>query len=70
MIIMERTTFSLTMNLTGATFDYDKEGETARLLQEVAAKVRDGAVSGPIRDGNGTTIGSYTFGTDGDNDGT
>ena len=42
-----------------AAFEDYREGETARILCEVARKIEGGSTSGKVVDANGNTIGSY-----------
>jgi hypothetical protein len=54
--------FTLTITTDGAAFaDSGTEQEVARILQEVAEKLRNGYTGGPTKDYNGNTVGSWSL---------
>ncbi len=53
--------FTLTIRTDNAAFRDDYNTEIARILEEVADRVRDGAISGACRDVNGNTVGGFGF---------
>jgi hypothetical protein len=54
--------FTLTITTDGAAFvDSGTEQEVARILQDVAEKLRNGYTEGSPKDYNGNTVGSWSL---------
>ena len=56
--------FKLEIEASNAAFgenDSERGDETARILAWIAARLRDGHVSGNVTDANGNAVGSYAF---------
>lgn len=51
--------FKLEMDCNNDAFAEDLEVELARILRDVANKVRAGHGNGPVRDSNGNKVGSF-----------
>lgn len=50
----------------GSAFADNKQGETARILMDIANKVLEGKTEGKISDINGNTVGKWGIGNDGE----
>ena len=53
--------FTLSITTDNAAFVDDAGDEVARILQEVAEKLRHGYTEGSTRDYNGNTVGSWSL---------
>lgn len=53
--------FTLSITTDNAAFVDDAGDEVARILQEVAEKLRHGHTEGSTRDYNGNTVGSWSL---------
>ena len=51
--------FWMSFRLNNSAFEDDEGAEIARILLEVANQCEAGAHSGPVRDFNGNTVGSW-----------
>jgi hypothetical protein len=53
--------FKLKFETDNGAFDNAPREEVARILEEITAKVRAGTYSGKIMDGNGNTVGEWSW---------
>lgn len=56
-----RVVLTNTLNAAFGEDDQSRAEEVARILEDIATKIRNGEESGNLRDRNGNTVGNWTL---------